>query len=276
MVKVGVYKNYGPTASGGWLDAFNWLRHRHLLFHLVGADLRARYRRSRLGILWALLWPILFASVFTWVAINIFHQPFTTYIVYVLTGVVMWDMLGGAFNQGASALVVGEGYLRQARIPYLLFPIRTVASMAVNFVFGSIAALGVTLVLTPQAFGWTWLWWPFVLLLTVLFCVPCATFSAIANLKFRDYQHGISIVILMLWYLSPALVMRDVYERPSIKWFTDLNPFASLLDIFRDPLMYHHAPSLHDVGLVAAYTVVMWAVALIWLKIESRNLIHYF
>jgi len=214
--------------------------------------------------------------VFSWVAINIFHQPFKDYIIYVLTGVVVWDLLSGAFTQGAHAFLVSEGYLRQARLPYILFPIRSVAFLAVNYMFGTIAVLVMIAVFNPQSISLTWLWWPFVVLMTAIFCIPCAIFSAISNLKLRDFQHAISIVTLLLWYMSPALVIRSVYESPNIKWFTDINPFASLLDMYRDVMMYRHAPSLHDVLLVACYSIGLWIAALVWLRIEGRRLIHYF
>lgn len=255
-----------------WLEP---LRYRHLLFHLVASDVRSRYRRTSLGVLWAVIWPILFSIIFSLVAVNIFRTPLGTYVAYVVTGFTVWDFLAGAINGGTVSLSQAEGYLKQARLPYLLFPIRTVTYLALNFMFGSVACALVILVAAPSSVGLTWAWWPVSFALTYLLAVPLALISAVANLKFRDYTYGITLVVFLLWYLSPALISREVYEKPNLKPFTDINPLASIIDIFRDPMLNHLPPQPHDLLIVAIYIVILWTIGGVWLRIEGRRLIYH-
>lgn len=256
----------------GWLEP---LRFRYLLIHLVASDVRSRYRRTSLGILWAVVWPILFSTIFSVVAVNIFHTPLGIYVAYVVTGFTVWDFLAGAINGGTVSLTQAEGYLRQARLPYVLFPIRTVSYLAVNFMFGSIACALVILLVVPGAAGPTWAWWPVCFAMAFLFAVPLAAISAVANLKFRDYSYGISLVVFLLWYLSPALIAREIYEKPNLKPFTDVNPLASMIDLFRDPLLNRLPPQSHDLVIVAVYTAGLWVIAGLWMKVEGRRLIYH-
>lgn len=263
------------TPEGGPLAGVSWLRHRHLLLHLVASDVRSRYRRSYLGILWALIWPVGFSLILSSVAIHVFRQPVEVYMLYVLSGMVVWDLIAGSITGGVASIQQAEGYLKQTRLPYLLFPLRTVSFLSVNTFFSSLACVLMILLLNPSAVSWTWLLWPVTWLMTYLFAVPLCLISAIANLKFRDYQHGISLVMFLFWYLSPNMIVREVFENPGLKTFTDLNPFTSLLDMFRNVSLYGKLPDTHDLTIWAAYTVGAWIVALLWLRNEHGRLIYY-
>lgn len=268
---------YRVHATGGGVAdrTFGWLRHRHLLFHLVESDLRARYRRSYLGVAWAMIWPIVFSFIIATVAIHVFAMPVEVYVLYVITGFSVWELMSGAIVGGTGSLQQAEGYLRQTRLPYILFPLRTVSSLMVNAFFYSVAAALMIVIFDPEAIGVTWLLWPVVLAMAFVFSVPLCLISAMANLKFRDYQHAIGLVMFLLWYLSPNIVVREVFERPGLKTFTDLNPFTSVLDMLRDVALYGAVPNVHDLMIWGAYTALAWIVALLWLRAEGRNLIYY-
>ena len=273
-VNKAVYRNT-LSGAGGRNLSFAWAEHRHLLFHLVASDLRSRYRRTTLGVAWAVLWPVLFSVIFSTVAVNVFDTPLTSYVAYVVTGFIIWDFIAGCINGGTASLQQAEGYLRHKRLPLILFPLRTSCYYAVNFMFGSLASMLVIAVVSPHSVGWTWVWWPFSLAMTFFFATPLVVISAVANLKLRDYAYGVSLVVFMLWYLSPALIAREVYEKGALKSFTAVNPFASLIDIYRDVMLNARNPELHDVVLVLAMGTALWAAALLWLRAEGRRIIYY-
>jgi lipopolysaccharide transport system permease protein len=269
------YENIPLIDASPWQQLTAWTRHRHLLFHLVTADLRARYRRSYLGILWALIWPMAFSAIFTTVAINIFNAPFGSYVTYVVTGFVLWDFLAGAISGGATCFQAAEGYMRQTRLPYTVFALRSVSTLLVNFAFGSVAAASLIALATPEAVTWTWLLWPAVALSAYAFALPCAIMSGLAHLKFRDYQHAVGLALFMMWYLSPVLMARQVYESPQLALFTSVNPIASFCDVFRNIMMLGRLPEAHDLGVLALSTVGLWTVALSWFAAERKNLVHW-
>jgi lipopolysaccharide transport system permease protein len=274
-MKTGRYISDYATQPGLGGTLGELFKHRHLLFHLVKSDVRNRYRRTYLGIAWALVWPIAFSFIIASVAIYIFKSALADYLIYIISGFMVWELISGAIVGGASCLIQSEGYVRQARIPYLLFAIRMVLSLSVNYFFSAIAAVGLVAVLRPDWLGPALLLLPVVWLMTALLAVPLALISGIANMRFRDYQHGISLVIFLLWYLSPNMVARDVYESAKLKIFTDINPAASLLDLSRLTLMQPSYATLQDVAVWAVYTVIAWTIGLLWLKRESSRLIYF-
>jgi ABC-type polysaccharide/polyol phosphate export permease len=216
-----------------------------------------------------------FSAIIALVAIRIFQQPAETYVTYLITGFVVWDLIGAAISGGTMSFLVGEGYMRQYRLPYIIYPLRTVSSLAVNSAFTSIAAVVAIVFLTPQSISFYWLYWPLVMLMLYLFAIPLAVLAGLANVRFRDFQHAAGLAVFLLWYLSPTIVIREVYDSPGLKPFTDLNPFASALDIFRAIMTERAHPTLHDVALVVGATIVLWILALLALKVEGRKLIFY-
>jgi lipopolysaccharide transport system permease protein len=274
-MKTGRYiSNYATRPGlGGMLGEL--FKHRFLLFHLVGSDLRSRYRRTYLGIAWALVWPIAFSFIIASVAIYVFKSSLSDYIIYIISGFMVWELLSGAIVGGASCLIQSEGYVRQARIPYLLFALRLVLSLSVNYFFSAIAAVALVAYFKPEWLGLSLILMPVVWLMTALLAVPLALISGIANLRFRDYQHGISLAVFLLWYLSPNMVARPVYESPNLKIFTDLNPVTSLLDLSRESLMQPSFATGHDVLVWAVFTALAWTIGLLWLKRESSRLIYF-
>ena len=65
-------------------------RYRHLCWNLVGSDLRSRFRRSHLGIIWAIIQPLSFALIIAFVYGQLFGQKsFWEYAIYVYSGMLV-------------------------------------------------------------------------------------------------------------------------------------------------------------------------------------------
>ena len=71
------------------------------------SDLRARFRRSYLGILWAMLQPLLMTAALS--VVLVFEQSFQEYSVYVYTGFISWEFIAAGFNLGALSLSAQKG-----------------------------------------------------------------------------------------------------------------------------------------------------------------------
>lgn len=252
------------------------IRYRHFWVHLALADLRARFRRSYLGIFWLMLQPLLLTLIISAVFIFVFKQQFADYAVYLFSGTIAWDFVTGSVLIGAMSFIAAESYVRQARLPMMGYPLKAVLYCCI--VFG-LALLGFTLfalAVKPSIFSWRWVYLvPFTLTL-IAFGAPLAIISAIVNIKFRDYQQSMAIVLQMLWYMSPILVMREVFDRPGLSLWTAVNPIASLMDILRDPLLNGLDPRLGAYGVVLAWAAVLWVGALYLLARNERKIVFYY
>jgi lipopolysaccharide transport system permease protein len=251
-------------------------RYRFLIWHLVGSDLRARFRRSHLGILWAMIQPLMLALIFAFVLAQVFHQPFRDYALYIFSGMVAWDLLSSGLGYGSYAVINAEGYLRQSPIPLLVFQLRAMLYLGAISILGLLGFAAFCVVIAHEIITLYWLLFPVWLFFTSLLILPMIVISSTINLLVRDYAQAIGLFLQLWWYLSPVLLVKSVFSKEPLATWTSINPAAAVCDLFRDPLLYGRAPDLHSVIVMLLWTVGLSIVAVILQAQVERRVIFYF
>ena len=242
----------------------------------MGSDLRSRFRRTRLGILWALLQPLGFALVIAavWGGLNR-SASYWDFAVYVFSGHIVFEMFGNTLIAGQDSLLNAGGYLRQARIPFLVFQVRPVLTGAVVFSFaqigllGMVAALGMMPALGPQLFLL-----PAFVGLYVLFLIPLAVIMSSVGLNFRDLKHISGLFVQAMFLLSPVMLPREVLAQPPLNFMEYVNPLVPLLDMFRDPILKGAFWDQQDVIVVSLWIAGLWVLAIITAVSFGRRLVY--
>lgn len=228
--------------------------YRTLLRVLISSNLRARYKRSTLGIVWTLLNPLLYMLVLTAAFSALFRVQLPHYEVYVLTGLICWNFFAQTTTAAIESIVGGGAMLRRSYFPRTLFALAALGSGLVHFVIGLVPlALIMLLVGHPIFLGWVFL--PFALLLIALFTLGVALLVSALATFFFDTLYLYQVVIQALFFLTPIVYPRETIPaqyQPLIA----LNPFTSMIELVRDPLYFGRLPDPTTVLLA-----VMWAVA---------------
>lgn len=238
---------------------------RHLCWNLVASDLRSRFRRSRLGILWAILQPLSFSLLVAAVWGSVFEvTDYWQFAIYVFSGMIVWEFVGTVVNVSQDALTNAEGYLRQTRIPLLIFQIRTPLSALIVFFCG---ALGLAIFLAafqrlPPVGPHLALIPAFVGVLLVL-GIPVAIFMSVIGTQFRDVKHISGVLMQGLFMISPVMLDRHVLNRPELEFMAVANPVVPLLDLFRDPVLNSKMWDQQDLLVLSIWAAALWILALI-------------
>ncbi len=203
-------------------------------------------------------------------------MTFVEYSIYIFSGLIAWDFLKGCVDFGAASFLTAEGYIRQVRLPMAIYPLKAVLYCLIVFgmAFGGFALY--TLLLDPGCFSWHWLYvFPFLVTL-VVFGAPLAVISAIVNIKFRDFEQFIGLVLQIVWYISPVFLPREVFDKPLLRDWTAVNPVAALMDLFRQPMLHGITPDRESYGLVFLWALGLWALAVAMLARNERKIIFYY
>ena len=73
-------------------DTFkNLYKYKYLLYTLVVRDIKKKYRRSILGVLWSMLNPLLMMIITAMVFSTLFRFDIPNYILYLLVGQVVFS-----------------------------------------------------------------------------------------------------------------------------------------------------------------------------------------
>jgi len=236
-------KRKAKQMRNGTVSTF--LRYRYLLQNLVTRDLKVKYRRSVLGILWSLLNPILMMLVMSAVFSTIFKNTIEYFPLYLICG----QTLFGFFNEattGALASVVGSSSLiKKVYIPKYIFPLEKVLFAFVNLLF-SLVAVVVMCIVFGLPFRWTMLLFPVPILGLLLFSTGVGLLLAVCYVFFRDTLHLYTVVITILTYLTPLFYTPELLEGSIVYNVVMANPLTTYVMYFRNVVLYGTLPTIAD------------------------------
>ena len=272
MSYVNVQSRKLPFLIRYFVDLFTY---RHLCWNLVGADLRARFRRSRLGILWAIIQPLAFALMIAAVWGGMFNvTDYWAFAIYVFSGTILWEFFSNVVVGSQDALRGAEGYLKQTRVPFFIFQLRLPFTSLVILLF-AIAGQIILQAATQKLpmLGPHLLLLPAFLVFFILFGVPLAVLMSIIGTQYRDVRHISTIGVQALFFISPVMIQRDILDKPELAFLSYINPMVPLLDMFRAPVLYNHLWRQSDVIVVSIWIVALWGAALLLSAKAGRKLV---
>ena len=104
---------------------YNVKRYSFLMKQLIIRDFKVKYKRSVLGIVWSLLYPILMMTVMAIVFSQMFKFKVEgiNYLVYLMTGLVMFNYFSEASSSSMISVVSNFSLINKVYIPKYIFPI---------------------------------------------------------------------------------------------------------------------------------------------------------
>ena len=237
-------------------------------------DLRRRFHRSWVGVFYLVIAPLAFALVLGYVFSRIFGRGFIDYVPFVLSGILVWEMVTGACTQGAHAIVGAEGYIRHYALPFALYPLRTAIAVFLQSLFALGVLVAWMLVLRPHVVNVAWLSLLATLPLLFVTTVALAVLFAVANTLSRDVAHFATIAFPAFWMISPITIPPDAYRNAGAGWLVDANPVFHLAELIRAPLLAGTWPPLHSVMIAGITACVAVAAALCAVAATGPRLVY--
>ena len=255
-------------------------RIRQLVALHVLRELKVRYKRSLLGMLWTMLNPLLLMVVYTVVFTTILPAAMPNFSIFLLAGLLPWLYFSTSLMQGLMSVLGNQELVRKIRLPQAVFPLSVVGSNLVNFTLSLVPLFLVMLVLR-QPFTGALLFLPASALILTLFCAGVTLLFATATVFFRDVRHLTEVALQMLLYLSPVLYDFKQLGEHKTWWFSlfrlelKLNPHSYLVPLVRDPVYYGRLPALPTIGIALAVAVGSLVVGFaVFTRLEPRHIHH--
>lgn len=213
-----------------------FVKYRALVYQLVVRDIKTKYRRSVLGLVWTVLNPLLMMTVLS-IVFSYFFSKFgdvENYPVYLLCGQLIFNFFNEATTIAMGSIIHSGELIKKVYVPKYLFPISKVMSSCVNLGSSMIALIIVMLVtrakVTPAI-----LLAVFPLLYVMLFATGISLFLSAAAVSFRDLLHLYSVVTTAWMYLTPVIYPMAILD--NAPWWAvfiiNANPMTAILKIFR-------------------------------------------
>jgi ABC-type polysaccharide/polyol phosphate export permease len=268
-----------PTPARGSALA-ELLRYRQLVAMLVVRELKVRYKRSVLGLLWTMLNPLLLMVVYTVVFATIMRTAERNFAIFVLSGLLPWLFFSVSLVQGLNSIIANQELIRKIRIPQAVFPLSVVGSNLVNFTL-SLLPLLLLMAVLRQPISPALLFLPLAMLILAIFTTGATLLLATFTVFFRDVRHLTEVLLQMLLYLSPVFYDLQVLPQRDVWWFhalqlvLRLNPLSYLFALVRDPIFYGRLPAAQVVGVAIAAAALLLVIGFAVFQRLSPRHIHY-
>ncbi len=253
----------------------NILGARYFWWHLALADIRIKYRRSFLGLAWAVIQPFMMTLLLTFVMGSIFHSDIKAYAPFIFSGLIFWECIVSCSVAGCSSFINAEGYIKQFKHPLMIYSLRAVIPCFVNFFYAFMGLIVWVLIWKPSNIGLEWFTLFFSFVLLFLFAWPLSTINAFIGIKFRDYSQLLMILLQIVYYISPIFFLPKLFANANLGFLIEYNPIAHALNLFRKPLLEGIYPSFDDYAYTILAASFFWLCASTMVRVSEKKVIFY-
>ncbi|MCK9985534.1 MAG: lipopolysaccharide transport system permease protein [Azoarcus sp.] len=224
----------------------NLWQYRELVAALAWKNVAVRYKQSYMGILWAVLKPVVLVIIFVILRSIVGIDSGTIpYPVLTYCALTIWIFFQESASEGVNSVVGNTNLIRKIYFPREVFPLTSVVTKLVELCIGLVILAGL-MAWYGMAPNWQMLWIPALVLYAILAALTIAFVGAALNVYYRDIAAALPVLLSLMMYMSPVIyplqLVRDklLVQHAGGDWsqalyliFT-LNPLAGLIDAFQN------------------------------------------
>lgn len=239
--------------SAGWVSMLGFNRHDlRMLAVFFSMKVRDKYLGSRLGILWAVVSPLVMLSLFTFIFGYVLKVRLpemggnVNYTLWLISGYGPWLATTEGLVAASTSVVSGAGMVKNMAFKTELLPISAaltgVIPLAVSF-----GLLTVLLVVDGQFLSWSAVVCPVLVVLHFGFLASLGCVLSAVAVFVRDFIVALPNLLLIILFATPILYPLSITP-DFIQTLSAVNPFYIISDGYRRVLLEHHVPD--PVGLL--------------------------
>jgi len=231
------------------------LKRKDLLIYLVISGMKSQYRNSYLGYFWWIIDPLLMGFVYYFLRVVILGMEGEYIGAFLIIGLVAWKYLQSALSNSAKSITGKAGIITQVYLPKAMFPFGTTLTELFNFTFG-LLAIAIFLAFYRLVPGINILWLPVIMFVQFIFLAAVSLILAYYATFVRDIDSLLNHLLRFWFYASPVIWEADrIPERYS--FVVALNPASTIIDGYRNILMYNSPPDLEKLFLIGLFSLAV-------------------
>lgn len=235
---------------------------RDLAWQLTIRDIKAQYRQSFLGILWAFILPL--ANTVTWIFLNktgiIKLEPTEIpYPLYVFSGTLLWSIFMDSLQAPLKLLTSAKRILSKVNFPREAIIVSGVYQSLFNGIIKIFLIIS-TFIIFGIYPGWNLLLFPFAFMALILAGTAIGLFLTPIGLLYNDIGKATPLVMQFVMYLTPV-----VFPMPKEGWANLLftyNPLSQIFMVCRDWLS--GTTTLYLNGFLIVIAILLLVLFIAW------------
>ncbi|MGC8958963.1 MAG: ABC transporter permease [Chloroflexia bacterium] len=240
--------------------------HRELLVAWSIREIKVRYKQTLLGVLWAILQPLVLMALFSIIFTHFISVPTDgiAYPIFSYTALLPWTFFANAVTFGTPSLVSNMNLVTKIYFPREIIPLAAIAASLLDLLVAAAVLIGMMLCYGVPLHG-TALLVPIVLLAQILLTIGVVLFAAALNVFYRDVRFVIPLLVQAWMYVTP--VIYPISAVPArFRSLYMLNPMAGLIESYRALLLHGELPPWNYWGSAAVISLAVFWFAYRWFK----------
>ncbi len=239
-----------------------------LILSLTKRELAARYRGSALGIVWAVLTPIVMIAIFTIIFAGIFGARFGgstsqwDYALYLFCGLLPWNAFQESVQLAASTIVGHANLVKRVVFPLETLPVSLSLASVANQMFGTVALVLAAVLLRGEMHA-TIVFLPLLVIPQLLATFGAAWLIASLGVFVRDIVQGIMLVLMAWMYLTPIIYPESLVPA-RYRSIVNLNPFTPLVRNYRRIILQGNSPDWGGLAYFTAFAIISFFLGYWW------------
>lgn len=238
---------------------------------LVSREIKRKYARSYLGILWSVLNPLLSMAVMSMIFSTIFKRSIENFPIYYLTGSILWSLFTGATNSAMTALVDNKNLLIKVKLPMQVFPLSRSCTALANYGYSLVAYVIMLVIfgIKPTLY----------MLLLFIYTAGLFMFSlgigymlSVLYVLFGDIKHLYSVLLTIWMYLCAIFYPVDSTS-PMVQEVIIRNPVYNYIVCTRKCILDGALPTVEEWARLFVWSIGIYLVGKIYFnKMKTRVL----
>lgn len=217
-----------------WRDLWHY---RELFYVLAWRDISVRYKQTAIGILWAILQPLIATVIFTVIFGRLAKIPpgGVPYPLLVMAGMLPWQFFSSSLTSSSQSMVTSANLISKVYFPRMIIPagavITALVDLLITFCLFFILMLWFHFLPT-----WRFVALPLLIVMAFMAAIGPGLLLTALNVKYRDFRYIIPVMVQIGLYISPVGFPSTIVPE-SWKWLYSLNPMVGVIDGFRWALL---------------------------------------
>lgn len=261
-------------------------KYKNLLGELTRKNVKLKYRNSWLGILWSFIQPLLYMIVLSVVFGGIFgtnRKDIICFPVYLFTGRLLFSFFTTSTKQAMTSFRRNQAIIKKVYVPKYMYPLSSILSNFVTFAISLLCLICVWIFFKTTGIqhgdelhvnGYVLLCWiPMVLLL--IFSTGVGLILSVVSVYFRDIEYIWEVMCQLLFYMVPIIYHLNRITTPWIKNIIKINPLYSMIELFRQCVLYHQIMSWRMLGYAALVSCITLLIGVWFFNKKSDDIIFH-
>ena len=230
---------------------------RDLLFMLVVRDVKVRYRAATLGILWALITPLLSVLIYSlfFGVLGRMGPEGVPYPIFLFSALLIWSYFEASIGRASNALISSGALVSKVYFPRQILPVANVISPVVDLFFGLVILVAMLLIYRIEPSRHVLLL-PAYFLMAMMAAIGVGLAASVLNGFYRDVRHFMPVLTRLWFFCSPIIYSVELVPE---RWrpLYAVNPMATVCEGFRSALIGTPPPTVTMIAVSSAVTVTL-------------------